>query len=164
MTTRTVAEIVEKCIAVIEALTPDVGEPQSRKFRLNREASRVLRAWVPVAGATGMLRLFDIWDEGRQDIGTNAIAAVQVTHAIRITVCYPAEPKLYGLAQRHELSAMVSSDAQQIKDALRAPTAMAGSGHVCNLITDIPSLDRSSERVWFQDLVVNAVFFTGQRG
>lgn len=162
MTTWTIGQIVERCIAVVEALTPDVAEPQGRGFRLNRAPSRPLRRWVPDAGANGMMRLFDIVPGGRDDIGTNLIHAVQVSWPIALTVAYPSDPKLYGLVERHHLDALIASDTTQIRDALQRPAGLAGPGHAANFITGIPSPERD-ERVLYQDITITAVFFTSQR-
>ncbi len=164
MTTRTITEIVAKMVSVIEGLTPVVAVPDGRRFVYSRSPNRPLRRWLPDAGGAGMLRLFDVDAGGRDDLGANLVAAVQVTHPVTITMAYSAVPKLYGLGERYELQALIAADAQQIKDALRAPTAMAGSGHVCNLVTSIPQLDRSDEKNWFQEIAAAAVFFTGQSG
>lgn len=163
MTTWTIGQIVERCIAVVEALTPDTAEPQGRKFVLNRAASRPLRRWLADAGNNGRMRLFDITTGSRSDVGPNPMQVVQVEFDLLITVAYPSDPKLYGLVERHHLEALIENDARQIRDALARPAGLAGSGHVANFVTALPPLDRTDERAWFQDVPLTARFYTPQR-
>lgn len=163
MTTWTIGQIVDRCIAVVEAITPDVAEPQGRGFVLNRAPSRPLRLWTQDAGANGRMRTFDIELGQRSDVGPNPLQAVQVDWDILILVAYPGDPKLYSLTHRHELDALIASDARQIRDALVRPAGLAGSGHVANFITTIPGPDRASERVLFQAIPMTARFYHPQR-
>lgn len=159
MNTTTATAIINKAIEVVEALAPI--EIATRPFRVTAAPNLPLQTWANDAGALQLFRRFEIVRSGaRDDPGINDPAATLAGVPLLMTVVYPPLPRLYGLVHYRELEAVIESDAHQIRDALRAPTALV-AGHLANQPT-IEPLGRG-ERMWFQDISISTVFYIVQR-
>jgi len=161
MTTTTITTIFAKVATVVAALTP--AAISSRPFQRATFATRPLRRWIPSTGPDGMLRMFEVRGDGDEvPIGIQDPGANLVSAAISVTVAYPAQPKLYSYAELYEIEGLIAGDARQIRDAIIAPTGLADGGHQASLYGAM-SLDRSDDRIWYQTLDFDAVYYTAQR-
>lgn len=161
MTTTTASAIIEHLAALIETLTPD--EIADRPFRRAVAPSRPdLRAWLPDVGANDMFRRFTLRrGDARSPIGILDPGANLVTTTLTLTVAYPAQPQLLGLAEWHELEALVESDATILHDVLHLSQGQESTAHHATFV-EVRPLDRRQE-AWYQDLEANVVYYVEQR-
>lgn len=161
MTTTDTTSVISHIATVIAAITPEAN-PTSPGFIRATAPNRPLRKWLPDAGGNLMIRRFDIESQDEAPLGIEDPAVKFVSKTLLVTICYPAVPKLYGLTELYDLDATIELDRHQIIDAIEAPGGLVGAGHQANLV-DHRTLDKADERVWFQEIEIEARFYTARK-
>lgn len=160
MTTDTTS-VIEHLVTVIQGITPEAS-PASPGFVRASGPTRTLRRGLPPGSGTALVRLFDLRSQGSDEIGIEAPAVKLVTVQLLLTIAYPSVPKLYGLTELHALEALIESDRHQIIDKVEAPGGLVGAGHQANTARQ-RTLDQADEQQWFQEIEIEALFYTTRK-
>lgn len=163
MQTITITTIIDHLVEVIEGITPEAS-PTTPGFLLDArgQGRPTLRAWAPEAGGNVMFRVFDLRRAApRDDGGVNNWAARLATTTLALTVCYPAQPKNYGLAEYADLEALIEADAHQIHDAISSPGGLAGAGHMA-VWPKVGDIDQSLDAMWFLEMPVEILYYVAK--
>lgn len=164
MTTITPAQIVAHMVTLIQGLNPTRVPKDNVGFLENPTPNGPLATWPIRAGSTRILRLFEVAQSGdRVDLHIMDPQATLCEIPFLVTVAYPSVPALHGLEKWRDMEAVMSADAQLIRNALWLPSGIAGPGHQgFKRETRIRAPQRGNAAVWFQDVVATAVMYVSQ--
>jgi hypothetical protein len=163
MVTTTPAEIVAHIVTLIEGLSPTRVPKDNVGFRENPAPNGPLKTWPIRASSTQVLRLFDVAQDGdRVDLHLMDPQATLCEIPFLVMVAYPSVPGLLGMERHRDIEALMSTDAQQIRNAIFATSGLAAPGHQGFTELRPRKPDRSNAAIWFQEIAIKARLYVAQ--
>lgn len=158
-TTTTIAAIIDQMVTKIIAISP--ANHADKKFELSPKRY-LIRNWALAQNqGSAVFRRFQI---NRTGIAEESPFFDPTAHErkeeLTCTICYPVQVALYGTDDLMDLEEFSRKDAQQVRDEIFSADNYL-SGQNAAFVT-IQPLDKSDDRVWFQDLTVDVRYYETQ--
>lgn len=165
MVTITPAAVIAHLVTLIEGLNPTRVPKDNVGFLENPPPNGPIKTWPIRNDRTRVLRLFEVAQDGgdRVDLHIQDPQATLCEIPLLVTIAYPSVPALHGLEKWRDMHAVISADAQLIRNAIWLPSGLAGAGHQgFKKDIRIRPPQRVNAAVWYQEIAAVAILYVSQ--
>lgn len=140
----------------IEQITPTICS--DKPFKRSPQRSKLLRDWADGTNSI-QFRAFEWLRTGpAQEPETLSDPKLTVEQAT-LTIAYPVMPSLYGTDDLDSMETLIRTDARLVRDVLLSPGNLVAQ---CHAVLPVIQQPERNERVWFQDIVCELIYYESQ--